>query len=56
MQPAVPIPADDGGEASPAWTYRYLIPLGLVLGLLSVLATVLFYFIRVVRSRYQLVE
>ncbi len=56
IQPAVvvPPPADDAPEAQ--WTYKFLIPLGLVVAALAVFVTVVQYFVKVVRSRYKLVE
>ena len=43
-------------EIDYAWTYDYLIPLTMVLIALLVLALVIGYFLRVVRTRYTVVE
>ncbi len=54
--PAVVIqdaPADDVQEP---WTSRFLVPTGLVLGGVAVFVTVVQYFVRVVRTRYKVVE
>ena len=47
-----PAPADD----TPSWTYRYLIPTFLVLAVLAVVVTVVQYFVRVVGTRYRVVQ
>lgn len=47
-------PASDAAE--PAWTYKFLIPGTLVLIAVMVLALVVGYFVRVVRTRYTVVE
>ena len=41
---------------TPAWTYRFMIPLLIAISLLAVVGTTVQYFLRVVRSRYQPVE
>ncbi len=43
-------------EQTPAWTYRFLIPTLMVLTVLVVVGTVVQYFVRVVRARYEPVE
>lgn len=43
-------------EIVPAWTYRFLIPTLIALTVLVVVGTVVQYFIRVVRARYEPVE
>lgn len=40
-------------EPGPQWTYRFLVPLTITLAVLVVLVTVIQYFVRVVRARYQ---
>ncbi len=56
LEPAVPIaPPPDTGTAL-EWTYRYLIPTALVLGVLVILITSIRYFTNVVRKRYRIVE
>lgn len=56
IEPAVVItvPADAG--VTPDWTYRYLIPAGIALIVLIILATTGQYFTSVVRKRYRIVE
>lgn len=56
LTPAVPV-SDDEAAAPPAdWTYRYLIPTGLILAAIVVLITAVKYFTDVVRKRYRIVE
>lgn len=40
-------------EPGPQWTYRFLVPITITLAVLVVLVTVIQYFVRVVRARYQ---
>lgn len=40
-------------EPGPQWTYRFLVPITITLAVLVVLVTVVQYFVRVVRARYQ---
>lgn len=40
-------------EPGPQWTYRFLIPITITLAVVVVLITVIQYFVRVVRARYQ---
>lgn len=56
LEPAVPIPPPAPEDTTEPWTYRYLVPTGLALALLAVFATIVQYFVRVVRSRYKLVR
>ncbi len=49
-------PAEDDGGINPAWTYRFLIPTAIVLTALIIAVTVIMYFVRVVRTRYTIVE
>jgi hypothetical protein len=56
LVPAVPINPPDTPEAVPDWTYRYLVPTGLVLAALVILMTSIRYFTNVVRKRYRTVE
>jgi hypothetical protein len=53
--PAIEVGTEPAEEAAPAWTYRYLIPTFLVLAGVVVVATVVLYFVKVVRSRYRVV-
>jgi hypothetical protein len=49
----------NGEEAAPPetdWTYRYMIPTGLIIAVLIVLATAIKYFTDVVRKRYRIVD
>jgi hypothetical protein len=40
----------------PDWTYRYMIPTGIVLAVLVIVMTTIQYFTRVVRRRYRIVK
>jgi hypothetical protein len=48
-----PPPAD---PAEQPWTTKFLVPTGLALATVAVFVTVIQYFVRVVRSRYKVVE
>ncbi len=54
--PAVVVEPPPPVEVEEPWTSRYLIPTGLVLAAVAVFATVVQYFVRVVRTRYKVVE
>lgn len=54
--PAVPVPPVAEADSLAAWTYRYLVPTGLVLAALVIVVTVVLYFRRVVRNRYRVVN
>ena len=54
--PAVTIPNVEPAEAEQPWTTKFLVPTGLALAAVAVFATVVQYFLRVVRSRYKVVE
>lgn len=56
LTPAVEIGSDEAALAQADWTYRYLIPTGLVLAVVIVLLTSIKYFTDVVRKRYRIVE
>ena len=56
FEPAVPVTTPDTVEPLPDWTYRYLVPTGIVLALLIAVFTSVQYFTRVVRERYRIVE
>lgn len=43
-------------EVSLDWTYRYLIPTGIVLAVLVIVITTIQYFTSVVRKRYRIVK
>ena len=55
-QPATIV--EDGGSAEidQAWTTKFLVPTGLVIAAVALFSTVVMYFVRVVRTRYKLVE
>jgi hypothetical protein len=55
-QPATiiePVPADPVDQP---WTTKFLVPTGIALATIAVFVTVVQYFVRVVRSRYKVVE
>ena len=54
--PAVPVTPVADATSLADWTYRYLVPTGLVLAALVVVVTVVQYFRRVVRNRYRVVN
>ena len=53
--PAVPVEPPTTTPATLDWTYRYLIPTGLVLAGVIILMTSIRYFTNVVRKRYRIV-
>lgn len=56
IEPAVEITLPPESAATPDWTYRYLIPTGIGIVILVILATSGQYFTNVVRKRYRIVE
>jgi hypothetical protein len=56
LSPAVPIEAEEVPPAEVDWTYRYMIPTGLVIAAVIILVTAVKYFTDVVRKRYRIVE
>lgn len=56
LTPAVPIEPPADAPAAMDWTYRFLIPSGLVLAALVILITSIRYFTNVVRKRYRIIE
>lgn len=56
LTPAVPIEPPVDTPAVLDWTYRFLIPTGLVLAAVVILITAIRYFTNVVRKRYRIVE
>jgi hypothetical protein len=56
VQPAVVAEPAPVKEVIPDWTYRYMVPAGLVLAALVIIATVVQYFVQVVRKRYRVVR
>ncbi|MGH8949903.1 MAG: hypothetical protein ACRDX9_00615 [Acidimicrobiia bacterium] len=56
VEPAVPVTTPETAETLPDWTYRYMIPTGIVLAVLVIVVTSIQYFTRVVRKRYRIVK
>lgn len=56
LSPAVPIENEEAAPAEVDWTYRYMIPTGLVIAAVIILLTAIKYFTDVVRKRYRMVE
>jgi len=56
IEPAVPVTTPSQTEDLPDWTYRYMIPTGIVLAVLVIMVTAVQYFTRVVRRRYRIVK
>jgi hypothetical protein len=54
--PATVIEAPPVDAAEQPWTTKFLVPTGLALAAVAVFVTVIQYFVRVVRSRYKVVE
>lgn len=53
-EPAIELDlAEEAELPGPQWTYRFLVPLTITLAVLVVVVTVVMYFVRVVRARYQ---
>jgi hypothetical protein len=55
-EPAVEVVPEVPSEAEQAWTFRYLIPTSLVIALLVVVGSIVAYFVKVVRTRYRLIQ
>jgi hypothetical protein len=56
IEPAVPVTTPEPSEPLPDWTYRYMVPTGIVLAVLVIVITTVQYFTRVVRKRYRIVK
>jgi hypothetical protein len=56
LSPAVPVNGEEAAPPETDWTYRYMIPTGLIIAVLIVLATAIKYFTDVVRKRYRIVD
>ena len=56
IEPAVPVTTPEPTAPLPDWTYRYMIPTGIVLAVLVIVMTTIQYFTRVVRKRYRIVK
>ena len=54
--PALEIPEDGPADTTPEWSYRFLVPVAMVLGALAVIGTIFMYFVRVTKNRYRVVE
>lgn len=55
-EPAVVVEPAAADAAEPAWTTKFLVPTGLLIAAIAMLSTVVMYFVRVVRTRYKVVE
>lgn len=53
---AVPIEEAAPADAEQPWTTKFLVPTGLLIAAIAIFATVVLYFVRVVRTRYKVVE
>jgi hypothetical protein len=56
VEPAVPMTTPDASDAQLDWTYRYMIPTGILLAVLVIVITTVQYFTSVVRKRYRIVK
>lgn len=56
IEPAVEIAEQEQVEAPADWTYRYLVPTGLLLAVVVAVLTSIRYFTNVVRKRYRIVQ
>lgn len=56
IEPAVEVTTPPADLATEDWTYRYLVPTGIALAILVIIATTGQYFTNVVRKRYRIVE
>ena len=56
IEPAVPVTTPEPTEPLPDWTYRYMVPTGIVLAVVVIVMTTIQYFTRVVRKRYRIVK
>ena len=54
--PATVIDQPPADPVEQPWTTKFLVPTGLALATIAVFVTVIQYFVRVVRSRYKVVE
>lgn len=55
-EPAVRIVPESPAEVEAPWTFRYLVPTSLVIALLVVVGSIVAYFLKVVRTRYRLIQ
>jgi hypothetical protein len=56
LSPAVTVNGEEAAPAEVDWTYRYMIPTGLVIAVIIILVTAIKYFTDVVRKRYRIVD
>jgi hypothetical protein len=56
IEPAVEVTSPPVEAAAADWTYRYMVPAGIALAILVIIATSGRYFTNVVRERYRIVE
>ncbi len=56
LDPAVEVTDEEPITGDADWTYRYLVPTGLLLAVLVAVFTSIRYFTNVVRKRYRIVE
>lgn len=56
IEPVVVVTTPAADTSTADWTYRYLVPTGLVLVVLVIVMTTIRYFTNVVRKRYRVVE
>ena len=53
---AVPVDAPAATDVVQPWTTKFLVPTGLLIAVIAIFATVVMYFMKVVRTRYKVVE
>lgn len=53
---AVPVEETAPADSQQPWTTKFLVPTGLLIAAIAIFATVVMYFVRVVRTRYKVVE
>ena len=53
---AVPVEEPAATEVVQPWTTKFLVPTGLLIAVIAIFATVVMYFLKVVRTRYKVVE
>lgn len=56
LDPAVEVTDEEAIASDADWTYRYLVPTGLLLAVVVAVLTSIRYFTNVVRKRYRIVE
>lgn len=53
---AVPVEEAAPADVEQPWTTKFLVPTGLLIAAVAIFATVVMYFVSVVRTRYKVVE